>query len=91
MINWSTYTKHTLPFNCNNTTQFKTKARKASIEEGKGAKVRQARIDDKIGPVALDAQQGSSVNKAVFTKEVIFYTKDVISKIISTEELYYEH
>ena len=27
-------TKHTLPFNCNNTMQDKTKARKASIDEG---------------------------------------------------------
>ena len=28
MVNWSEYTKRTLPFNCSNTTQDKTKARK---------------------------------------------------------------
>ena len=29
MVNWSEHTKRTLPFNCSNTTQNKTKARKA--------------------------------------------------------------
>ena len=29
MVNWSEHTKRTLPFNCSNTTQDKTKARKA--------------------------------------------------------------
>ena len=29
MVNWSEYTKRILPFNCSNTTQDKTKARKA--------------------------------------------------------------
>ena len=28
MVNWSEYIKRTLPFNCNNTTHDKTKARK---------------------------------------------------------------
>ena len=28
MINWSEHTKRTLPFNCSNTRQDKTKARK---------------------------------------------------------------
>ena len=37
MVNWSAHTKRTLPFNCNNTTLDKTKARKALIDEGKGA------------------------------------------------------
>ena len=37
MVNWSAHTKCTLPFNCKNITQDKTKARKASIDEGKGA------------------------------------------------------
>ena len=31
MVNWSAHTKRTLSFNCNNTTQDKTKARKAPI------------------------------------------------------------
>ena len=39
MVNWSARIKHTLPFNCTNTTQDKTKARKASIDEGKGAQI----------------------------------------------------
>ena len=38
MVNWSTHTKHNLPFNCNNTTQHKTKARQEPIDEGKGRK-----------------------------------------------------
>ena len=29
MVTWSEHTKHTLPFNCSNTTKDKTKARKA--------------------------------------------------------------
>ena len=29
MVNWSEHIKLTLPFNCSNTTQDKTKARKA--------------------------------------------------------------
>ena len=33
-INWTEYTKHTLPFNCSNTIQNKTKARKGPIDEG---------------------------------------------------------
>ena len=37
MVNWSAHTKHILPFNSNNTTQVKTKVRKASIDENKGA------------------------------------------------------
>ena len=31
MVNWSAHTKRTLSFICNNTTQDKTKARKAPI------------------------------------------------------------
>ena len=36
MFNWSEHTKdtHTLPFNCSNTMQDKTKALKAPIDEG---------------------------------------------------------
>ena len=37
MVNWSAHTKRTLPFNCNNTTQDKIKARKTPIDEGKDA------------------------------------------------------
>ena len=37
MVNCSANTKRTLPFNCSNTTQGKTKARKTLIDEGKGA------------------------------------------------------
>ena len=37
MINWTANTKHTLTFNYNNTTQHKTKAGKATIDERKGA------------------------------------------------------
>ena len=33
MVNWSQDIKRTLPFNCNNIKQDKTKARKASIDE----------------------------------------------------------
>ena len=36
MVNWSENTKHTLPFNCSNTTQDKTKAPKAPIDESYG-------------------------------------------------------
>lgn len=48
MVNWSTHTKRTLPFHCNKTTQDKTKARKAPIDEGKGAQVQvlEVRISD---------------------------------------------
>ena len=34
MVMWSVHTKRTLSFNCNNTTQDKTKARKAFIING---------------------------------------------------------
>ena len=34
MVNWSERTKCTLPFNCRNTTQDKTKARKALTDKG---------------------------------------------------------
>ena len=34
MVNWSEHIKCTLPFNCGNTTQDKTKARKAPIDNG---------------------------------------------------------
>ena len=34
MVNWSKHTECTLPFNCSNTTQDKTKARKALIDKG---------------------------------------------------------
>ena len=37
MVNWSAHTKRILTFNCNNTAQDKTKARKAPIDKGKGA------------------------------------------------------
>ena len=33
MVNLSEYAKHNLPFNCSNTIQNKTKARKAPIDE----------------------------------------------------------
>ena len=33
MVNWSEYTKRALLFNCSNTTQDKTKAHKAPIDE----------------------------------------------------------
>lgn len=48
MFNWSKNIKHILTFNSNNTTQVKTKARKAPIDEGKGAcaQVRKARINN---------------------------------------------
>ena len=38
--NWTAHTKHTLPFNSNDTTQDRAKARKASTDEGKSAQVR---------------------------------------------------
>ena len=34
MVSWNEHTKSTLPFNCSNTTQEKTKARKAPIDKG---------------------------------------------------------
>ena len=37
MVNWSAHTKRILHFNCNNTTQDRTKARKAPTDEVKGA------------------------------------------------------
>ena len=37
MVPSSAHAKHALPFNCNNTIQDKTKARKVPIDEGKGA------------------------------------------------------
>ena len=37
MVNCSAPTKENLPFNCNNTTQHKTKARKTPIDEVKCA------------------------------------------------------
>ena len=40
MANWRTHTKHTLSFNSNNTTQDKTNAHKAPIDDGKGAYTR---------------------------------------------------
>ena len=40
MANWRTQAKHTLSFNSNNTTQDKTNARKAPIDDGKGAYTR---------------------------------------------------
>ena len=36
MVNWSAYTKHILPFNCNNTTKDETKVRKVTLDEDKG-------------------------------------------------------
>ena len=33
---WSTHTKHTLPFNCSNTTQDKTRAHDMHIDIGEG-------------------------------------------------------
>ena len=36
MVNWNAHTKRTLPFNCNNTKQDKTKELKAPTDEGKG-------------------------------------------------------
>ena len=47
MVNWSkAHTKCTLPFNCNNKTQDKTKARKVPVEEGKGVQTCKARINN---------------------------------------------
>ena len=37
MVNWSEHTKRTLPFNCSNIAQDKTKVRKVPIDEGQGA------------------------------------------------------
>ena len=34
IVNWTEHKKHTLPFNCSNTIQDKTKARKGPIDEG---------------------------------------------------------
>ena len=34
MVNWNEHTKCTLPFNCSNTKQDKTKARKAPNDKG---------------------------------------------------------
>ena len=33
MVNWSEHAKHTLPFNCSNTTQDKKKASKTPIDD----------------------------------------------------------
>ena len=41
MVNWSAHTKQTLPFNCNNTRQNKTKARKVPVDEGKSTWARE--------------------------------------------------
>ena len=41
MVNWSAHTKQTLPFNCKNTRQNKTKAHKVHIDEGKSASARE--------------------------------------------------
>ena len=46
MVNWSAHTKHILPFNCNNTTQHKTKAHNAPIDEGKSTQVRKVHTND---------------------------------------------
>ena len=35
MVHWSAHTKRTLSFNCNNSTQDNTKARKAPTDKGK--------------------------------------------------------
>ena len=35
MVNWSAHTKRNLSFNCNNTTEDKTNARKVRIDDGK--------------------------------------------------------
>ena len=43
MVNWSEHTKRTLPFNYSNTTQDKTKARKAFTDKGLGAQGCKAR------------------------------------------------
>ena len=40
MDNWKAHTKHTLPFNCNNTIQEKTKLRKMPVDEGQGRRAR---------------------------------------------------
>ena len=37
MVNQSEHAKRTLPFNCSNTTENKTKGRKARINDGQGA------------------------------------------------------
>ena len=37
MGNWTAHTKHNFHFNCNNTTQDKTKVHKVPIDEGKDA------------------------------------------------------
>ena len=46
MDNWKAHTKHTLPFNCNNTIQEKTKLRKMPVDEGQGTQGMQAVIND---------------------------------------------
>ena len=33
MVKWTEHAKHTLPFNCSNRTQDKTKVRNAPIDE----------------------------------------------------------
>ena len=35
MVHWSAHTKRTLSFNCNNSTQDNTKARKTPTDKGK--------------------------------------------------------
>ena len=50
MVNWSEHTKRTLPFNCSNTTQNKTKARRRVLIIGKarrcvGEEARKTRIN----------------------------------------------
>ena len=40
MVSWIEYTKHNLPFNCNNTTHDKTKVHKAPINKRKDEQVR---------------------------------------------------
>ena len=40
MANWSAHIKRTLSFNCNNTTQDNTKARKTPFKKGKFVQAR---------------------------------------------------
>ena len=44
MVNWSTHTKHNLPFICNSKAKDKTKVSKVPIDEGKGTQGRKASI-----------------------------------------------
>ena len=75
MFNWSAHTKRTLPFNCNNTIQYKTMARKAPIDESKGAQARKrVRRVSMIGKTCrCETAQGTHL--AYFTSKLFGMTQ----------------